>query len=178
MRKQCKQLRIHLCSGSGIHTSETSGNVGPCLSGKARWCDPQLGCSKEQCQIVENKAKLQENFKKFTSVHALEAAAPFRHYRADVVRTESLEQSESDQWIEAPTYSVRIHESSRNCLFTPPRVAGIPPRQALAAVRITEGCYVDNGEEFRTVDNWIGRSAHKVLQRRWTGRTTFLRVSL
>ena len=164
-------------------------NVGPCLSGKVRWCDPQLGCSKEQCQIVENKAKLQENLKKFTSVHAPEAAAPFRHHRADVVRTESLEQfacadlshaeeSESDQWIEAPTYCVRIHESSRNCFFTPPRVAGIPPRQALAAVRITEGCYVDNGEEFRTVDNWIGRSAHKVLQRRWTGRTTFLRGSL
>ena len=73
---------------------------------------------------------------------------------------------------------MRIHESSRNCFFTPPRVAGIPPRKALAAVRITEGCYVDNGEEFRTVDNWIGRSAHKALQRRWTGRTTFLRVSL
>ena len=123
------------------------------------------------------------------SVHAPDASAPHRHNRADVVRTESLEQftcadlshaeeSESDQWIEAPTYCVRIHESSRNCFFTPPRVAGIPPRQALAAVRITEGCYVDNGEEFRTVDNWSGRSAHRVLQRRWTGRTTFLRVSL
>ena len=34
------------CSGGGIHTSETSGNVGPCLSGKARWCDPQLECRK------------------------------------------------------------------------------------------------------------------------------------
>ena len=184
------------CSGGGTHTSETSGNVGPCLSGKARWCDPQLGCSKEQCQIVENQAKLTENFKKFKSVHAHDASALHKHNCVDVARTEGLERAavsvqqlacadlshaeepESDRWIEEPTYSVRIHESSRNCTFTPPRVAGIPPRQALAAVRITEGWYVDNGEEFRMVDNWTGRSAHKALQRRWTGRTTFLRVSL
>ena len=30
------------CSGCDNHTRETSGNVGPCLSGRARGCDSQL----------------------------------------------------------------------------------------------------------------------------------------
>ena len=30
------------CSGCDSHTRETSGNVGPCLSGRARGCDSQL----------------------------------------------------------------------------------------------------------------------------------------
>ena len=84
---------------------------------------------------------------------------------------------ENDQWLEAPTHCVRVHKNSRNCFFTPPRVAGIPPSKALAAVRITEGCYVDNGEKYRRVDNWTGRTAHQILHRRWTGKTTFMRVS-
>ena len=32
-------------SGGGPYTSETSGNVGPCLSGKAHWCNSPLECS-------------------------------------------------------------------------------------------------------------------------------------
>ena len=87
-------------------------------------------------------------------------------------------ENEGDLWLEMPTHCVRIDKNSRNCFFTPPRVAGIPPSKALAAVRITEGSYVDSGEKFRKVDNWTGRTAHKTLHRRWTGKTTFMRVSL
>ena len=126
-------------------------------------------------------------FANLSSAHVRETAVPYQPTRADMAHTERLEhfacadlshaeEPESDQWLEATTHCVRVHESSRNCLFTPPRVAGIQPRQALAAVRITEGRYIDDGEEFRIVDNWTGRSAHRVLQRRLTGSTTFLRV--
>ena len=165
-------------------------------------------CSKEPCQILQNRAKMKEKFEmhrtladqiaatRFTnlsSAHVRETAvlyqpgAVIQTPSPGVAHAECLkqfvcadpshsEEPESDQWLEATTCCVRVHESSRNCLFTPPRVAGIQPRQALAAVRITEGRYIDDGEEFRIVDNWTGRSAHRVLQRRWTGSTTFLRA--
>ena len=42
------------CSGSGIHTSETSGNGGPCLSGKAHWCGPQLECPQVSSILCES----------------------------------------------------------------------------------------------------------------------------
>ena len=83
-----------------------------------------------------------------------------------------------DQWLETSTHCVRVHRAGRSCLFTPPRVAGIPPNKALVAVRITEGCYIDNGEKFKRVDSWKGRTAHQSMHRRWTGTTTFMRVSL
>ena len=88
------------------------------------------------------------------------------------------EAADADQWLETPTQCVRVHRAGRSCVFTPPRVAGIPPNKALVAVRITEGCYIDNGEKFKRVDNWKGRTAHQSMPRRWTGTTTFMRVSL
>ena len=152
-------------------------------------------------QIAENRSKLRENFEmhrtltnqiaaeNLSSAHVRETAVLYQpgFPSPGVAHAERLEQfacadlshaeePESDKWLEGNTYCVRVHESSRNSLFTPPRVAGIQPRQALAAVRITEGRYIDDGEEFKIVDNWTGRSAHRVLQRRWTGSTTFLRV--
>ena len=83
-----------------------------------------------------------------------------------------------DQWLETSTHCVRVHRAGRSCFFTPPRVAGIPPSKALVAVRIIEGCYIDNGEKYKRVDNWKGRTAHQSMPRRWTGTTTFMRVSL
>ena len=153
-------------------------------------------------QIAENRSKLRETFEmhrtltnqiaaeNLSSAHVRETAVlyqPGETPSSGVAHAERLEQfacadlshaeePESDKWLEGNTYCVRVHESSRNSLFTPPRVAGIQPRQALAAVRITEGRYIDDGEEFKIVDNWTGRSAHRVLQRRWTGSTTFLRA--
>ena len=87
-------------------------------------------------------------------------------------------ENEGDMWLEMPTHCMRIHRAGRDRLFTPPRVAGVPPSKALSAVRVTEGCYVDNGVKFKRVDHWTGRTAHVSMARRWTGTTSFMRVSL
>ena len=87
-------------------------------------------------------------------------------------------ESEGDLWLETPTHCIRVHKTGRSRLFTPPRVAGVPPSKALAAVRVTEGCYLDDGAKFKRVDHWTGRTAHLSMARKWTGTTSFMRVIL
>ena len=87
-------------------------------------------------------------------------------------------ESEGDLWLETPTHCIRVHKTGRSRLFTPPRVAGVPPRKALAAVRVTEGCYLDDGAKFKRVDHWTGRTAHLSMARKLTGTTSFMRVIL
>ncbi len=69
---------------------------------------------------------------------------------------------------------VRAHFQPRRELFTPARVPGAPPAKSLTAVRITCGTFAD-GREFRCRDDWTVRAtAHKALEKPWTGTTTFL----
>ena len=69
---------------------------------------------------------------------------------------------------------VRAHFQPRRELFTPARVPGAPPAKSLTAVRITCGKFAD-GREFRCRDDWTVRAtAHKALEKPWTGTTTFL----
>ena len=71
----------------------------------------------------------------------------------------------------------RQRRKPRFALFTPMKVPGSPPASELAPTRITTGVFTDNGEEFCYVDCWIRRDgqAHKDLERRWRGSTTFFR---
>ena len=71
----------------------------------------------------------------------------------------------SDDWCKHGLYVVRRHAKTRKQLFTPRRVQGAPPCQALSAMRVTIGTFVD-GEPFRRVDAWTTRSsAHEELSR-------------
>ena len=81
----------------------------------------------------------------------------------------------SDHWAEGNKGTVvRCHRRARRELFTPLRVQGSPPGKALAAVRITEGAFLD-GSHFRRCDNWTARStSHLRMPRPWTGTTTFM----
>ena len=86
--------------------------------------------------------------------------------------------TENDSWIEGQEEAIRRHRRPRRCLFTPLRVSGAPPVRALAPVRVTEGQFCDDGKPFRVVDCWTSRAtAHRPLERAWTGVTKFLRRS-
>ena len=68
----------------------------------------------------------------------------------------------------------RIHATPRRSLFTPFKVAKGPPSTTkLAYTRITTGRF-DDGREFHLADAWLDDAArHRLLQRPWTGKTTF-----
>ena len=83
---------------------------------------------------------------------------------------------EADAWEKTADGQIRRrHERPRRALFTPLRVEGAPPAQALTSARITHGRFIDDGEEFVWRDNWTARAtAHRDLGRQWTGVTGFL----
>ena len=82
---------------------------------------------------------------------------------------------DQDSWMMSGSEVIRTHTRARVELFTPRRVRGAPPARALTPARITTGQYCDNGEAFTIVDAWTARaSAHRRLERRWTGTTKFL----
>ena len=86
----------------------------------------------------------------------------------------------NDDWTTeaAESEMVRIHRRPRRELFTPLRVSGAPPVKTLATARITCGKFLDNGQSFRIVDRWTARAAaHRDLGRKWTGTTTFMKMS-
>ena len=83
-----------------------------------------------------------------------------------------------DEWQEDDGELVRVHRKPRCELFTPLRVEGSPPVRALKTARVTEGKFLDTGEDFSCTDAWTNKSAaHRDLHRWWTGTTRFLRKS-
>ncbi len=83
--------------------------------------------------------------------------------------------NDNDYWQKAEGEVMRFHKKPRRTLFTPLRVTEAPPARSLTPARVTEGRFVDTGKEFRVTDTWTSRaSAHRQLERRWTGTTTFL----
>ena len=69
---------------------------------------------------------------------------------------------------------VRVHATPRQALFTPAKVHRGPAHlDRLQCKRETVGVY-DDGETFRLEDDWrITKQAHRILDKKWTGRTTF-----
>ena len=105
--------------------------------------------------------------------------------RADAApKLSKFEEVEIDEW-STSTASLpfeqgcicRVHQKPRRTLFTPMKVPGSPPASELAPTRITTGIFTDNGEEFCYIDCWTRRDgqAHKDLERRLRGSTTFFR---
>ena len=91
----------------------------------------------------------------------------------------AIEQT-ADYWADedAGGEVARVHRKHRRELFTPRRVAGSPPTNALATLRVTTGRFVVSGRSFRIVDSWTARTgAHRDLGEAWTGRTTFVKKS-
>lgn len=73
---------------------------------------------------------------------------------------------------------VRTHDRPRRELFTPLRVNGAPPAEALASMRVTTGRFVRSGRTFRHTDTWTNRTnAHRALEAYWVGTTKFHLVS-
>ena len=74
---------------------------------------------------------------------------------------------------------VRTHDRPRRELFTPLRVNGAPPAEALASMRVTTGRFVRSGRTFRHTDTWTHRTnAHRALEDYWVGTTEFYLVSV
>jgi hypothetical protein len=80
----------------------------------------------------------------------------------------------NDDWLHEDDSSVRIHRAPRFHLFTPLGVSMAPAARSIFSVRITDGEFCDNGEQFKHVDSWRSRAeAHMSLGRPWTGATRF-----
>ena len=80
-----------------------------------------------------------------------------------------------DAWIIDAEEAMRVHLRPRCELFTQLRVAGAPPDKGLTPARITEGRFVDTGEQFTRFDSWTTRAtAIANFGRRWIGSTRFL----
>ena len=108
----------------------------------------------------------------------------FKNCVLDALKKRQWKEVENDEW-STSTGSLpleqgcicRVHQKPRRTLFTPMKVPGSPPASELAPTRITTGIFTDNGEEFCYIDCWTRRDgqAHKDLERRWRGSTTFFR---
>ena len=84
-------------------------------------------------------------------------------------------QTPSDHWHEDEATVSHSHNRPSLQLFTPARINGQPPAEALASTRQTTGKYLDTGEEFKVVYDWRNRkTAHRSLGSWWTGSTVFL----
>jgi len=84
------------------------------------------------------------------------------------------DEDKDDDWLNEDYSSVRVHRAPRFHLFTPLGVSMAPPARSIFSVRITEGVFCDNGEQFKLVDSWRNRAeAHLSLGRPWTGATRF-----
>ena len=55
-------------SGGGPYTSETSVNVGPCLSGEARWCNPPPECFGKDYTTSNRYAMLEEDYPELEAI--------------------------------------------------------------------------------------------------------------
>ena len=82
-----------------------------------------------------------------------------------------------DYWLDVSGVTKRVHLRPRRALCTPVDVdaAGCPrARFATGVVRITEGIFED-GTAFKHCDDWtVLAVAHRPLQMKWTGTTTFV----
>ena len=95
---------------------------------------------------------------------------------ATATTKELVEESNGDMWVHKDDEVIRVHKQPRLELFTPRRVPQAPESKALAAIRITQGIFIDNGEKFKVIDAWTKRTtAHRELSRPWTGSTQFFR---
>ena len=90
-------------------------------------------------------------------------------------RLAMAQQAQVAHWREGAGEVRRAHDRPRRNLFTPTRVDGEPPAEALTGTRQTVGRFQDTGEEFKIVDEWRNRmTAHRDLGRWWTGYTSFM----
>ena len=93
------------------------------------------------------------------------------------VRAQQHEENpDDDKWEHTENEVIRIHVQPRVELFTPRRIPEAPPSKNLAAIRVTEGKFVETGQHFKVVDAWTKRStAHRELSGPWTGSTKFIK---
>ena len=92
------------------------------------------------------------------------------------IATVNGDNGDKDHWEVVEDVAKRVHQRPRRELFTPLRVEGSPPAKALTATRMTRGKFLNNGEEFKVIDNWTARAtAHTDLGRLWVGSTTFVK---
>ena len=77
-------------------------------------------------------------------------------------------------WKVANGAVARLHDRPRRQLFTPLRVSGAPPAEALTPMRVTTGRFVSSGRVFSHTDDWTRRAdAHCELEDYWVGKTEF-----
>ena len=82
---------------------------------------------------------------------------------------------QQDLWKGDENSFTRVHHRPRYQLFTPIRVEGNPPAKSITSTRITNGTFVDDGQQFKIVDEWRGRGdCHRSLGRPWRGTTQFI----
>ena len=87
------------------------------------------------------------------------------------------EEQSDDSWDCSGEMGVwrRKHVNGRRTLFTSSGTIGSPSRPShLSGRRITEGVFLETGEDFIIVDSWKDKKdAHRKLEFQWTGTTTF-----
>ena len=100
----------------------------------------------------------------------------FTHVRP---QDEFREGGSGDRWIERGEQGrwTRVHRAPRAALFHPHRVPHGPGRKSrLATIRETVG--IDEaGKKFAISDDWMSVKGPLVMNRRWTGMTTFRTVA-
>jgi hypothetical protein len=105
--------------------------------------------------------------------HLQRLSVECRDNRADTApMLSTFQRRGTDSWHEGDGEIVREHAKPRRDLFTPTRVDGEPPARALSATRVTVGTFMDDGKEFKVVDEWRNRkTAHRDMGRWWIGTT-------
>ena len=125
----------------------------------------------------ENPADLMTKYLPATDIerHLVTMSVETRDNRAENAPKLGLHaMQDPDAWTASGESLARIHSRPRSQLFTPMRVDGCPPAKALTSTRVTTGRFLDDGKEFKIIDEWRGRGeCHRDLGRAWTGSTSF-----
>ena len=79
----------------------------------------------------------------------------------------------TDRWQHGPSVSLRIHDTTRQALFTPSNTDGIDNVCKLCALRITVVLQDDGKQPLVIADSWKGASPHRQLPNSWRGVTIF-----
>ena len=103
-------------------------------------------------------------------LHAVEFAKPQEEFQEGGIGDRWTERGERGIW-------TRQHRTPRAALFHPHRVQHGPGRKSrLATIRETVGID-ESGHKFIITDDWTESGAPRVMNRRWTGMTTFKTVT-
>ena len=92
---------------------------------------------------------------------------------SDGSKATNAEPWRKDHWRQEPGCWIRVHERPRRALFSPLGTSNGPDSSVLSVTRVTYVEYLQPSASEVINDVWVRSDSHRMLDRRWTGRSIF-----